>query len=107
MTLGTALLGGWLLLTPPNIVYPNGKWSILSGEPLAKWAQASAHDTAGECERAKKRAADESFARQIAEPDMASRAVIARATLGYQMGRCVPAEIYYEARHEPAKRTPN
>ncbi len=49
---------GWYLLAPPisdydeNAQYLSG-YKILDGEPLSKWAQQGAYDSASECETAK------------------------------------------------------
>jgi len=49
------LVGGWLLMSPPMV--KDGKApGALRPDPAAKideWTQASAHDTATDCERAK------------------------------------------------------
>jgi hypothetical protein len=87
VVLSVLLLGGWLLMFPPR----GEQDRIRSDAPIVQWQQESAHDTAKECEAAK-------------------RAIIVAARRAKASGwerlrdedaRCVPAESVYPPLQSP------
>jgi len=92
------LLGGWLLMQPPLIEdkHAPAGFTVQLQTPVQEWDQASAHDSAAECERVRTNTANGIGVEfQRSPPESKGRKIYKELVRRVNEARCVPADHIY------------